>query len=1055
MRKTSIILIVSIIINIFSSVTIYAEGKNETELEFVKEKIASITEELGMSEDNIDKYLSEYDKTNDFVYDLIKYKKYLEHNIDKEISFEDFKAGVRLMAEETFPNKMMQLDNNTEGIVSTIPENSIKDYTNYASLNPNEKLNYSTGELMYEEDDLVLPGVNGLDLVLTSRFIQEESAMYAPSFLAIFREDCLDREECIMYYKTYMTSYTSSRECQHGIGAGWGFALPNVYEGEYNTCYISLRDGSNIKAEYNESTGVFDLIGRGTKDITFKKNKWNDYMVTYKDGICDFFGENGITKTVDRYGNSIQYFYSDDGLLSKIIDSAGRIITIERSYGNVGNVAVKVDGELMCSYTLEKYTRGRYKLTEKVTNEAQKYYFYNDNKVAVQLPATMYADENYLLTLQEVANLTDNYSSEYTYELGGMAIEGNGSNGRKSFPRLKSRKDKGIVSNYGMSANEKVYEYDGAVGFTEYTMSETTVQTGAKTEYTSNVLRQITNKRSSLPDSDLTIETNYSYDKYRLLESYEQKTYNSSGSYSVTESYEHDEKGNLISHTDKFGTQRQYSYDDATSVIANIEEPISRYGYSSMRYTTNELDPNGSIIKTSIMDQIKNIAQTTEYTYDTYGNILSSKSLPAYMAEEIFEYTDDHANIKRLIKGDRVTAEYEYDNIGRKISETNALGQTTKYKYSFRGDLVEVINPDHTNTKNLYSSDLGSIYETNIYCDEKGPVKKETIDDFGRVTSVSEISVLESENTYNNQYNYEDFYEDESKFFDIFTLDGWQTKENIRYDSIGRVTEVSNVNGTTKYEYDGFNRIIKKINPDLSEQRIEYDDIERTRTVYDEEGNKTIEKYDAENRVISQTIFPNENTPVSNSFSYDREGQLAMIVDYNGNTTGYHYDTLGRKTETENALGERSYKKYASDMSYDAEYYFDGTVRQMNYYDEFGRLSAVTDEYFNVNTYAYDAGDNLIESIDKNGNSIRYKYNSRNAVTNISTNGAEKEYTYDEAGKTRAIESRRANSSGILDKENRIQYNYRRNGLVNDETDSRLDGIFAKNNYCKDLTILC
>ena len=91
---------------------------------------------------------------------------------------------------------------------------------------------------MYEEDDLVLPGVNGLDLVLTSRFIQEESAMYAPSFLAIFREDCLDREECIMYYKTYMTSYTSSRECQHGIGAGWGFALPNVYEGEYNTCYI-------------------------------------------------------------------------------------------------------------------------------------------------------------------------------------------------------------------------------------------------------------------------------------------------------------------------------------------------------------------------------------------------------------------------------------------------------------------------------------------------------------------------------------------------------------------------------------------------------------------------------------------------------------------------------------------------------------------------------------------------------------------------------------------------------------------------------------------------
>lgn len=323
---------------------------------------------------------------------------------------------------------------------------------------------------------------------------------------------------------------------------------------------------------------------------------------------------------------------------------------------------------------------------------------------------------------------------------------------------------------------------------------------------------------------------------------------------------------------------------------------------------------------------------------------------------------------------------------------------------------------------------------------KKGPVKKETIDDFGRITSISSMSILESANKYNNVHHFEDFCENDLRFTNVAFNENWEEQDAIQYDSIGRVTQVSDINGITKYEYDNFNRIIKKINPDLSEKRIEYDDIERIVTTYDEEGNKSIEKYDAENRVIEQTIFPEGNTPLTQSTEYDRTGQISSITDYNGNTTEYDNDALGRQVSVTDAAGKTMYTRYADDFSYTTEYFSDGTVRQSSYYDELGRLSAVTDEFFNVNNYMYDTAGNLIESIDKNRNSTRYTYNSRNAVTSIETDDADRLYVYDETGKVRAVENRKANSQGTLERENRIQYNYRVDGLVNAETDFRLDG---------------
>jgi RHS repeat-associated protein len=1041
MKKISIIVLVSVIINLFSPFVIYAEQKQEHSLDVIKKKISPIAETVKMTEDDVDKYLSEYDRANDFIYELIKYKKYLESNPEKEISFDDFRNNKYDEAVEIIAYEAAQA--NVSDAIFMPPDNEEHDYRNYTMVNENERINYATGMLIHEETDFVLPGVNGLDFALTMRFNQDEAAVGAPYLVPVF-----DSEDKFLYYSTFMTGYTSEAEQRHGIGAGWSFSLPYVKQDRYDKdrYYIRLADGSTLDTDRWE---------RKTGDIKFEARGKGDYVVTYKNGTKDYFNDKGIIKTEDRYGNSIQYFYADDGLIEKIIDSVNREITFERTYSEDNNkvdVYVCVDNEWMCEYRLEKNSYGKYIMYEKQTQNKDSLYYYRANTVEVMCPRAYNSDENTVFTMDEIVNLWGDYSYKYDYEKGSMRIEDDyNCSGDKEYMRIKNRKTVGMYNCQDEVINEVNYKYSDYDKYWHipYEVTETIAQTGLQTTYMSdNDWGLIKNKKITAPDSNVTVEINYSYDKYNLMESYTQRTYSEQGETTVTEAYEHDRKGNVTSHTDKFGTQRKYTYDEATSVITKIEEPILFYGSQYMRYTINTLDEHGNIVTSSIASNSEdNIVRSVISTYDSYGNVLSKKTTPEYMENEYFEYTDDHANVKKYKKGDIVAAQYTYDNWGRKISETNALGQTTRYKYNMKNQVVETINPDNTNTKNLYYNDLIQIRDLrdfrnlSVYFNENGPVKKEKVDDFGRVTSISTMPILDSQNQYDNIYHYEDFkYDGYYCFHEVVYNVPWEEREQIQYDSIGRVTQVSDVNGTTKYEYDAFNRIIKQINPDLSERRIEYNDIERTRTVYDEEGNKTTEKYDVENRVIAQTIYPEADKPATHYFGYDRTGNLSSETDYNGNGTEYYYDEFGRKYTTINAEGEVSIIKYAGDLSSVTESYPDGMPRRVSNYDTFGRLSSVMDENFNVSKYAYDAAGNLIETTDKSGNAATYSYNSRGLVTEAATDYAQRTYTYTPTGNIKAVENKKENSYGKLEKENRIQYNYRVDGLVNAETAERLNG---------------
>ena len=622
MRKISVLVLLSMIINIFSSVIVYGEEKNGAALELVKERIVSIADDVEMSEDDVDRYLSEYDRTNDFVYDLIKYKKYIENNPGKEIAFDDFRNNKYDKAAETMSYASARAD--VSGTIFMPPEQEERDYRNYTMTNGNERINYATGVLSHEETDFVLPGVNGLDFALTVRFNQEETALGMPGAVPTF--DYWDSPT----YSTWIFGYTSAAEERCGIGAGWSFAIPFVTEdrNELGVYHIRLADGSTLGEG-----------GRRTKDIKFEVRARGDYVLTYKNGTKEYFNDTGIIRTEDRYGNSIQYFYTDDGLLEKIIDSVNRNIIFERTYHdgtNKAEVNVYVDGKWMCEYKMEKNTDGKYMMYEKATRNSDNLYFYNKNEIDVLAPMAYKGDVTAVFTIDEIVNWADKYSYKYEYEKGNMAVENDyGSVGFREFMKIKNRKTVGTFSCRDEIVDEVNYQYSDYYKYWHipYEVTETVAQTGLETTYMSNdYYGLIKNKKITAPDSDVKIEIDYSYDKYNLMKSYLQRTYNNQDDTAiVAESYEHDEKGNVISHTDKFGTQRKYSYDEATSVVTKIEEPISWYGFADTRYTINTLDEKGNIITSSIADGSEdNIVQSVVSTYDTCGNMLSRKTVPEF-----------------------------------------------------------------------------------------------------------------------------------------------------------------------------------------------------------------------------------------------------------------------------------------------------------------------------------------------------------------------------------------------------------------------------------------
>ena len=187
-------------------------------------------------------------------------------------------------------------------------------------------------------------------------------------------------------------------------------------------------------------------------------------------------------------------------------------------------------------------------------------------------------------------------------------------------------------------------------------------------------------------------------------------------------------------------------------------------------------------------------------------------------------------------------------------------------------------------------------------------------------------------------------------------------------------------------------------------------------SVTDPLGRTTLTGYDAQNRVISQTLpDPDGSSPLAapvTSYTYTLDGQLASVTDPVGNATTYGYDNAGRKVSTTNQLGYTSYLRYDAKNQVISSTDADGRTRDFAY----NALGEMTQEdwvasgsgtgpalVLRTMSWTYDDAGQLIAASDP-ASSYAYTYDMVGQVTSVDNAGTLNvpnvilNFTYDYAG---------------------------------------------------------
>ncbi|MBI2575831.1 RHS repeat-associated core domain-containing protein [Candidatus Woesearchaeota archaeon] len=360
----------------------------------------------------------------------------------------------------------------------------------------------------------------------------------------------------------------------------------------------------------------------------------------------------------------------------------------------------------------------------------------------------------------------------------------------------------------------------------------------------------------------------------------------------------------------KTGDERYETYLYAYNPSANIlDKPILHQLYSSDNSTK---------------------ARETRYFYDNlnFGEAPTKGALTS-----VIEWNSH---------GEDKTTEYEYDSYGNVIVETNALGYKTKYAFGLRDTTFtfadRITNPLGHRTDFEY--DLGT---GNKLWEEKNNIKTSFVYDvFGRISK--EILPYDTSDLPTKEYNYSmdgtapesikvsqretaNNYVDNYFFYDGFgnvvqlkalIEDNQTVTKNIFYDNLNRVSSEqnpyfenfsaslstpSNTTNKTSYTYDALDRVIKVTNPDNTTKETSFN--KWLIKDYDENGHfheYILDGYGRIVNVIEHNINPwawGRPESYNTSYEYDVNDNLIKITDNAGNEFKFTYDSLGRKVKLE------------------------------------------------------------------------------------------------------------------------------------------------------------
>lgn len=541
----------------------------------------------------------------------------------------------------------------------------------------------------------------------------------------------------------------------------------------------------------------------------------------------------------------------------------------------------------------------------------------------------------------------------------------------------------------------KTYVYDD-----EGNLTKQQVENGNGTDVTTyayNYLNKVITMTEPYTDNQHTKQTTSKYDKRGNLLS-EAMTIQG---HTVTTSFTYDGLGNKTNQVDPLGHSTRYVYDENGNLIKKIDPRYLSAPADQAPGIEYAYDALNRLVKTSAFDGTSRIV--TDYReYDGRGNLTleadgegynesePTKSIGKTTVYDVHDFKIAYISAQTAADNRKngthnVTASYTYNAIGNMLSQSDALGNTTFYKYDLNGMLKETRYPD--GKQESYAYDL------------TGKIRTAKIDRAGYTTT-----------TYNTVFGkpYRIDYPDD-------------THTTFAYSAKGELTEsVDPAGNRTLYTYDPSGNVTAKR---------EFIRTEGTNDIY----KLTQSMYDEANRLIEQETFENSRplaggneTAVSAGdkvqYTYDKAGRLTQISGPFGRQTVNVYDFVGNliAIKQKTTGSDEDVKRFAYDVqsriisestlvkmselepqylagaNFDNEYF--DRVQAITFYAYYknGLIMSKQDPLGATTAYAYDFNGNLTKKTDPLLNATEYRYDGNgNLTAEINAKGVSTTYDYD------------------------------------------------------------
>ena len=1054
----------------------------------MNKKISKIMEEV-----------PQYDKKcGDVAGKLVIVTKSLEKRIT---SLEELVAGGSVNSDgDTFYKALQQLKEDwkedEEALKEILKEikNALKGVENEACRYSKDPVNLSTGNFVYDREDLRIGGAVPLSFHRYYNSLDERSGVlgkkwkhnyeiclvFEKEHITVWKED--GREDCFKKEEDRYVSVTGSKYFIKEISQGY------QYEEKYGMMYI-----------FNKLGYLLSVSDANGNQIVFTYNK-----------------DNRLT-SVKSLSGQLYYHYNENGQLTEVLDHTGRRVQIRYDGDNLCQVITPMkvpylytygtDGNLRSIVNPQDVTTVKNRFDKEGRTRKQNFPDGGNMKFS-------YDDEHRLVTLTERNGSRTVYEHDEryrnvrtTYADGEEIYAYNRYNQRTSYTDKNGNRTVYVYDNMG----NLVKVVDALGNATHITYGIYNKPVCIKTPEGGEVKYSYDERGNLIKQADACgNETRLQYNERGRLEKIVQTDYSEitllyddidnltavvypDGTRQI---YIYDKLNRVIASKDEKDNETRYVYDDADRIVQviNPEGNIKKYtynvsgmvtaiedfdgrkitrGYNSLNKLAWETDKEGNTIRYEY-DLMWNVSRRIlpnggVVTYE-YNELNQLESVTNLLGGKLFYNYDKNGNVIRIENQNGEAVTYAYDQLNRRISVTDTLGNEDRIYYDAMGRVIRKVDALGRCFDTVYDLNGNKTAETNAVnggmtytynCmgrvltmeDGIGRVRKYKYDIRGRVKEMEDFD--------GRKENY--FYDKKGNI--ICKRDSAGAEYRYTYDSMNRITEVRNKQSILQsFSYDAVGNRLSVTDANGNKTEFRYSPNGNMNQVTDSAGSVTCYEYDAMGQ-LEKIIYPSEGRERTTVYERNLAGQITKVKDAMGNTEVYEYDCYGRMTgKTDkngqhtsfghNAMGDIIHIQYADDkevyLSYDPlrqlKELQDWTGTTQIVKDETGRTRKIIDASGNTVTYEWGILGERTGVIYPDGQKIIYEYDQYLNLKEVTAGEDTTAYTYDENGRL----SGKIYANGM-----NSRYTYTRDGRLESLLHEDKEGVLDRFYYTYDTVGNC